>query len=207
MLTGLSYKHSLLIFLGKITASPRAMLLFLLRIMQRLFTGLEANIPSSSKTISFFQSIVESFLFWGHSGKRPAKILIHWKFALYRGEAFLLSKERVISSPPLPLMTGLSSLSKDISNNLCRFTFPSLLRSNDTIALSPANKITLSFSFLLSFHRWRFNTPSTPDAPLTSPMSHSVTSFRAVQKTLFSLDTSKTYGPNGIHPRVLEGCA
>ena len=194
------------------------------RITEVILAGMEAFIPFSSKTTSSsnpwfnrscseaIQARDQAYRAWKTfptSGSHSAFISARNRCKRVIREAkhsFIQRKCDNLSSSSTD--RSFWSLAKGISNNFCRSTFPSLFRPDGTIAVSPIDKASLFGSrFSSNSTLDDSNIPSPPDAPLTNPMTLPVISFRTVRKALLSLDTSKAYGPDGIHPRVLKECA
>ena len=118
-------------------------------------------------------------------------------------KSFVMRKKSRLTSSPTT--SSFWSLSKSISNNFCKSGFPPLFRSDDTIAVSPADKANL-FGSLFSANSSLddSNVASPPTLPLNNPMSPPIISERRVRRALCSLKTNKAYGPDGIPPRILR---
>ena len=194
------------------------------RITEIIAAGMEAYIPSSSKTVSshnpwFGRPCSEviaardrAYHAWNLSKSPDTHFAYisarnHCKAVLCKAKhSFILRKCANLSNSPKE--KSFWSLAKNISNNFCKSTFPPLFRSDDTIAVAPTEKATL-FGSLFSSNSALDDSNSPPplEAPLSLPMTLPVISSRSVQKALLSLETSKAYGPDGIPPRVLKECA
>ena len=137
------------------------------RIAEVIVAGMEAYIPFSFKFISV-SNILGSIIpaLWpfvqgmphiGH-GKNSSSSDPHSAFISARNHcnhvirevkhSFIQKKCDNLSS--FSTNRSFWSLAKSISNNFCRSTFPSLFRSDDTIAVSPTDKATLFGSLFSS---------------------------------------------------------
>ncbi|CAK1584849.1 unnamed protein product [Parnassius mnemosyne] len=100
------------------------------------------------------------------------------------------------------------SLAKAVQGNFCQPSLPSLHREDDSLAHAAKEKADLLCSLFASNSTLDDggNTPPTiprcecsmPDVRFTQ---------RSVRKALFSLDVSKSSGPDGVPPIVLKTCA
>ena len=95
------------------------------------------------------------------------------------------------------------SLSKEIFNNFCSSSFPSLIHPDGSKACSPTNKANLFGSYFSA--NSSLSDSNAPD-PTTKPLSipSIINSARKARRVLRSLKTHKTSGPDGIPPRFLK---
>jgi len=186
-----------------------------------IMAGMVAYIPSSTKTFSprnpwYDRSCSEASKARDRAHrafKTSPTPITHFNFISARNRCkFILDrvKDNYINRKCNNAITDKSfwSLHSDINNNFCKPVFPPLIRSNNTIAISPAEKADLfgvDFSSNSTLDDSEFP-PPTP-LPLSNPMPRPKITYRKVVRELNSLDVSKAYGSDGIPPRVLKKCA
>ena len=119
------------------------------------------------------------------------------KSAFYKGKVEKLTSSRTEKT--------FWSLAKKLSNNFCNSNFPSLIRSDGTVACSPTEKANLLGShFSANSSLDDSNAPDPPTLPLSNPMPSPIISTRKVRRVLRSLKIGKASGPDGIPPRFLR---
>ena len=186
-----------------------------------ILAGMEAYIPSTTKTFSpskpwfdescssaiearerAYQAYITSRSNLTFRAFVAARNRCSYKIRRAKSSFIKQKKSRLTNNPS----TGaLFSLSKNISTNFCKSSFPPLFHTDGTIAVSPTEKANLfgsRFSANSSLDDSEAAAP--PIKPLTNPMSSPIFSVRRVRRALRSLKTNKAYGPDGIPPRILK---
>ena len=97
------------------------------------------------------------------------------------------------------------SLTNKILKNFCNSNFPPLIRTDGSIACSPSDKANL-FGALFSTNSSLSdsNVSDPPTQPLSNPMPSLIISTRKVRRVLRSLKTNKASGPDSIPARFLK---
>merc|ERR1712002_923990 len=104
-----------------------------------------------------------------------------------------------------PSNSAFWSLAKNVSNNFCNSSFPPLIRSDDSITISPSDKANLFGSLFSSNSSLDdSNAPEPLNLPLSHPIPPFIISHQKVLKALLSLETNKAQGPDGIPAKFLK---
>ena len=121
------------------------------------------------------------------------------------GPVHLSLKGKLISSTLLLKNVSGPYPKKKIFNNFCNSSFPSLIRSDGSIACSPTDKANLFGSYFSANSSLSYSSaPDPPTQPLSNPIPSIIISARKVRRVLRSLKTDKASGPDGIPPRFLK---
>ena len=184
-------------------------------------SGMEAYIPSSVKTFSpsnpwfdhscslAVQARERAYELYQASPSPQTHAAFnsarnHCKSQLRRAKASFRRRkaDRLTSSPT---EKSFWSLAKKISKNFCNSNFPSLIRSDGSVACSPTDKATL-FGSLFSSNSTisDSNASEPPTLPLSNPIPSLIISTRKVRRVLRSLKMNKAPGPDGIPARFLK---
>ena len=126
-------------------------------------------------------------------------------FAKIRRACSSFCKRKIDKLNSSPTEKCFWSLSKNIFNNFCNSSFPSLIHPDGSITCSPTDKASLFGSYFSANPSLSdSNAPDHPAQPLSNPIPSIIISAHKVCWVLCSLKTNKASDPDDIPPRFLK---